>query len=59
MDFLSKHAIEAGTRLSKANNRVRCLPHVLNLAVQDILAALKIPLNDEEDHYEYLDQLEV
>ncbi|KAJ6642968.1 putative AC9 transposase, partial [Pseudolycoriella hygida] len=57
MDFLSKYATDAGTRLSKPNNRIRCLPHVLNLSVQDILSALKVPLNDEEDRYAYLDNL--
>lgn len=59
MDFLSQHAIAAGTYISKPNNRIRCLPHVLNLAVQDILADLKVPLNFEEDHYAYLDRMEV
>ncbi|KAJ6647801.1 hypothetical protein Bhyg_03024, partial [Pseudolycoriella hygida] len=58
MDFLQKHGTEADTHLSKPNNRIRCLPHVLNLAVQDVLAALKVPLNQEEDGYTYLDHLE-
>lgn len=59
MDYLRKHSIEAGTNLSKSHNRIRCLPHVLNLAVQDILSELKIPLNDDVDHSRYLDDLEV
>lgn len=59
MDFLKKHSIDAGTNLSKSLNRIRCLPHVLNLAVHDILSALKIPLNFDADHYQYLDDLEV
>lgn len=49
MEFLRKHGIEVGVGLSAIANRVRCMPHILNLAVQDILACLKIPLNNEDD----------
>lgn len=59
MEFLEKHSIKTGIYLSKSNNRIRCLPHVLNLAVQDILSELKIPLNHDEDSYAYLDDLQV
>lgn len=57
MDYLS----ELNMQLKLAHT---CLSRtivfdVLNLAVQDILAALKIPLNDEEDYYASLDCLEV
>lgn len=59
MEFLTKHGIKVGVHMSSAENRVRCMPHILNLSVQDILASLKIPLNYEEDKYEHLDTAEV
>ncbi|KAG4066329.1 hypothetical protein HA402_000553 [Bradysia odoriphaga] len=49
MEFLRRHGIEIGVDLSASANRVRCMLHILNLVVQDILAFLKIPLNYEED----------
>lgn len=49
MEFLRKHGIEIGVDLSAIANRVRCMLHILNLVVQDILAFLKIPLNFDED----------
>lgn len=59
MEFLKKHGIQIGTHLSSSENRVRCMAHILNLCVQDILASLNIPLNHEEDKYKDLDILEV
>lgn len=59
MEFLTKHGIKVNVHTSSAENRVRCMPHVLNLSVQDILASLKIVLNHEEDKYEHLDIAEV
>lgn len=59
MEFLTQHGIKVGIRTTSEENRVRCMPHILNLAVQDILASLKIPLNHEEDTYEHLDIAEV
>lgn len=49
IDLLSIHGITVGTHISSADNRIRCMPHIMNLSVQDILGALKIPLNYEED----------
>ena len=55
MDFVSNHSY-FNSELTSKRNRVRCLAHVINLAVQDLLAALKIPpakennnMEDEED----------
>lgn len=59
MEALEKHGIKLGTNISSIENRVRCMPHILNLAVQDILDSLKVPINNEDDNYEYLDRLEV
>lgn len=59
MDFLRKHGIEVDTDISAADNRVRCMPHILNLSVQAILAELKVPLNEESDEWAHLDNLEV
>ncbi len=49
MEFLKLHGIEIGVNVSAEENRVRCMLHILNLIVQDILASLKIPLNYEAD----------
>lgn len=49
MACLEKHGIKADICISSSENRVRCMPHILNLSVQDILNSLKIPLNYEED----------
>lgn len=56
MDSLQKHGIKIGVKVSAEENRVRCMAHILNLAVQDILESLKIPLNYEEDLYKHLDE---
>ncbi|KAJ6605043.1 putative AC transposase [Pseudolycoriella hygida] len=56
MDFLSEYSMSVDVQISSANNRVRCLPHVLNLCVQDIMSSLKVPLNGEED--DHLDLME-
>lgn len=49
MEFLRLHGIKIGVNVSAEENRVRCILHILNLVVQDILAFLKIPLNYEDD----------
>lgn len=59
IEFLKQHGVKVNVNISSAGNRVRCMPHILNLSVQDILAALKIPLNFEEDMYRHLDEAEV
>lgn len=61
MDFLKKHGIHVGTNLSAADNRVRCMPHILNLSVQATLAELKLSLADadEIDEWEHFDSLQV
>ncbi|KAG4074092.1 hypothetical protein HA402_014297 [Bradysia odoriphaga] len=57
MDFLKKHGINAGINITASDNRVRCMPHILNLAVQTLFAELKIPLNNETDEWGHLDNL--
>lgn len=59
MEFLQKHGIIAGVYISAADNRIRCMPHILNLAVQAILADLRIPINNEPDEYTHLDNIKV
>lgn len=44
MEFLRLHGIELGVKITAEENRVRCILHILNLVVQDILQFLKIPL---------------
>lgn len=45
---LVEHGILHGINISVAENQVRCLAHILNLSVQDILKALNVPLIDED-----------
>lgn len=49
MEFLRKYGIEVGVNLSATKNQVRCMLHILNLIVQEILKCLKIPLNYDEN----------
>lgn len=58
MSNLEKHGIKIGSHISAQENRVRCMPHILNLCVQDVLDTLKIPSNNEIDKYEHLDENE-
>lgn len=41
MEWLESHG------LSATDNRVRCLAHILNLSVQDLMSSLKIALSNE------------
>ncbi|KAJ6649066.1 putative AC transposase, partial [Pseudolycoriella hygida] len=50
MEFLQKRGVEIGVEFSVQEHRVRCILHILNLIVQDILECLKISLNDDEDN---------
>lgn len=59
MDNLQVQDIKITVNVSATENRVRRMPHIINLAVQDILAFLKIPLNYEDDVCERLDDEEV
>lgn len=45
IDYLGNYGIQASVFITAADNRVRYMPHVFNLAVQDILTELQIPLN--------------
>lgn len=45
---LESHGIRVDIKFSSKENRIRCMPHVLNLCVQDILKTLKIPLSREQ-----------
>lgn len=57
MDHLRLHGIEVVVKVSETENRVRCMPHIINLSVQDILEKLKIPLNNDVDAYEHWDNM--
>lgn len=46
IESLGDLAAELGIPFNSTNNRVRCMAHILNLCVQDILAILKIPTNE-------------
>ncbi|KAJ6643914.1 putative AC transposase [Pseudolycoriella hygida] len=50
MEFLQKRGVEIGVEFSVQEHRVRCILHILNLIVQDILECLKISLNDDKDN---------
>jgi hypothetical protein len=50
---------QRGIRFTKAGNRVRCIAHVINLAVQDFLKALKSEAPDTEGEYIALEDSEV
>lgn len=61
MEHLEAKGIEVMTNVSAANNRVRCLTHILNLSVQDILDSLKVSLNYEdadEEESEFVEDLD-
>lgn len=47
MDAMEEHGIKVGVDVRPDEHRVRCMAHILNLCVQDIMKALNIPLNDE------------
>lgn len=51
---LSSHGIKVGIHFSSKENRLRCMPHILNLCVQDILKTLKVPKSLEQE--EILDE---
>lgn len=40
---LKNHGIEIGVNVSAEENQVRCLAHIFNLAVQDMLKVLNVP----------------
>lgn len=52
MEHLQTYGIEIQTIFSPAGNRVRCLAHILNLAVQDIMKSLNISLTSDTDEPE-------
>lgn len=49
MELLEKYGIEIHTIISPSGNRVRCMAHILNLAVQDIMTSLNISLTSATD----------
>lgn len=58
MEHLEKHGIQIVTNVSAATNRVRCLTHILNLSVQDLLKSLKVSLKYEDAEEDVCDGLE-
>lgn len=47
IESMESLANEIGVTFNKANNSLRCMAHILNLCVQDILAVLKVPPNHQ------------
>lgn len=58
MEHLEGHGIQIVTNVSAASNRVRCLTHILNLSVKDLLNSLKVLLNYEDAEEKDPDDLE-
>lgn len=56
MDGLEKYGITVGTHISSKENRIRCMAHILNLCVQDILSTLKIPSSCEKEEVQNVDE---
>lgn len=52
MNLLATYGITIQTTTSPDANRVRCLAHVLNLSVQDIMSSLNISLKPDDDQPE-------
>lgn len=49
---LESYGITVSIYFSSKENRIRCMPHVLNLSVQDIMKTLKIPKSCEQDNHD-------
>lgn len=56
---LQDHGVEIGLNFSECDNQVRCLAHVLNLSVQDILKCLGLPpvVNTEEELMDFIEMV--
>ncbi|KAJ6647768.1 putative AC transposase, partial [Pseudolycoriella hygida] len=54
---LQTYGISVGINFTSQENHLRCMPHILNLCVQNIMKSLKIPLSDQQsDEQELYDQ---
>ncbi len=42
IECMEKYGLRVEIKISSAENQVRCLAHILNLAVQDVLASVKV-----------------
>lgn len=49
IDSLESICINQHIDFTKQNNHIRCLAHVINLAVQDALASLKVGYSENEN----------
>lgn len=49
MDSLQSTCRDLHINFTKSNNHIRCLAHVINLAVQDALVSLKVEYFDEDE----------
>lgn len=55
IESLEALGITVKVTFNSANNRVRCMAHILNLCVQDILTILRIPLNHQDKEEDCID----
>lgn len=55
IESLEALGIKVEVTFNSANNRVRCMAHILNLCVQDILTILKVPLNHQDSEKDCVD----
>lgn len=55
MTALEVYGIASGTSFTPDEHRVRCMAHILNLSVQDIIATMKIAPNCDTDESDCID----
>lgn len=59
MTVLKNYGIKVGVDFTPDEHRVRCMAHILNLSVQDILSTLKIAPSGEDSESDCVDIIDV